>query len=60
MGARSGRASRRRTSPLGLLVRNVARGTGNIDQVRVDYTNWDGSLAVVEREGAEPVGSEAS
>lgn len=41
-------------------VRLEYTGTGNTDQVRVDYTNWDGSLAVVEPEGAEPVGSEAS
>lgn len=43
-----------------LPVRLEYTGTGNTDQVRIDYTNWGGSLAVVEPEGAEPVGSEAS
>ena len=43
-----------------LPVRLEYSGTGNTDHVRVDYSNWGGSLAVVEPEDAEPVGSEAS
>jgi hypothetical protein len=43
-----------------LPVRLEYSGTGNTDQVRVDYTNWGTPIAVVEPEDAEPRGSEAS
>jgi hypothetical protein len=35
-------------------------GTGNDDEVRIDYTSWGTPIAVIEPEGAEPVGTQAS
>lgn len=43
-----------------LPVRLEYSGTGNSDQVRVDYSNWGTPIAVVEPKDAEPVGSDAS
>lgn len=43
-----------------LPVRLEYAGTGGDDKVRVDYTSWGTPIAVVEPEGAEPVGSESS
>jgi hypothetical protein len=43
-----------------LPVRMEYVGTGNNDKVRIDYTSWGTPIAVVEPEGAEPVGSESS
>ena len=35
-------------------------GTGSNDKVRIDYTSWGTPIAVIEPEGAEPVGTESS
>jgi hypothetical protein len=43
-----------------LPVRMEYTGTDDSDEVRIDYTSWGTPIAVVEPEGAEPVGSEAS
>jgi hypothetical protein len=43
-----------------LPVRMEYVGTGNDDEVRIDYTSWGTPIAVIEPEGAEPVGTQAS